>query len=76
MAACLDSICRSVVVKPDRAELNEVAFHGLMSLPEAVWELSLGIYLVVKGYRRDAPVFAVDAPVAMLDSPSAATTLR
>jgi hypothetical protein len=34
--------------------------------------LSLGIYLVVKGYRRDAPVFAVDAPVAMLDTPSAA----
>ena len=25
--------------------------QGLMSLPEAFWELSLGVYLVVKGYR-------------------------
>lgn len=57
-------------------DVIEQSIHGLMSLPEAIWELSLGIYLVVKGYRRDAPVLAVDAPVAMLDTPSAATTLR
>ena len=31
---------------------------GLLTIPEAFWEISLGIYLVVKGYRRDAPVLA------------------
>ena len=50
--------------------------HGLMSLPEAAWELSLGIYLVAKGYLRDAPVLATDAPVAMLDMPSVVRELR
>jgi hypothetical protein len=47
------------------------AIQGLMSLPEAIWELSLGIYLVAKGYRRDAPVLAADATVSIPDSPSA-----
>jgi hypothetical protein len=44
---------------------------GLMTIPEAIWELSLGIYLVAKGYRRDAPVLANDATVSIPDSPSA-----
>jgi hypothetical protein len=47
------------------------AIQGLMSLPEAIWELSLGIYLVAKGFRRDAPVLATDATVSIPDSPSA-----
>jgi hypothetical protein len=44
---------------------------GLMTIPEGLWELSLGIYLVVKGYRRDAPILATDAPVRVPESPSA-----
>jgi Domain of unknown function (DUF4386) len=28
----------------------------LFTLPEAVWELSLGIYLIVKGYKSSAPL--------------------
>ena len=28
--------------------------QGLMSIPEAFWELSIGIYLIVKGYRPTA----------------------
>ena len=32
--------------------------QGLMTIPEAFWELSLGIYLVVKGYRSSSPVLA------------------
>jgi hypothetical protein len=32
--------------------------HGLISLPEALWELSLGIYLIAKGYRTDSPVLS------------------
>jgi hypothetical protein len=45
--------------------------QGLMTIPEAFWELSLGIYLVVKGYRRDAPVLATDTSVTFLDAPGA-----
>jgi hypothetical protein len=32
----------------------------MLTLPEAVWELSLGIYLIVRGFRPDAGVFARD----------------
>jgi hypothetical protein len=42
--------------------------QGLMSIPEAFWELSLGIFLVVKGFRPSSPVLrdqgAQAAPVA------------
>ena len=31
---------------------------GILTLPEAVWEFSLGIYLIVKGFRPDASLFA------------------
>jgi hypothetical protein len=31
---------------------------AVLTLPEAVWELSLGIYLIVRGFRPDARVFA------------------
>jgi hypothetical protein len=48
-----------------------MAVQGLMTIPEAFWELSLGIYLIVKGYRRDAPVLAGDTMVSIPDSPSA-----
>ncbi|MGZ8593028.1 MAG: DUF4386 domain-containing protein [Actinomycetota bacterium] len=37
------------------------AINGIMTIPEALWELSLGIYLVAKGFRRDAPILATDA---------------
>ena len=45
--------------------------QGVMTIPEALWELSLGIYLVAKGYRRDAPILAGEAPVRVPESPSA-----
>jgi hypothetical protein len=42
--------------------------QGLMTIPEAFWELSIGIYLVVKGFRPSSPVLrdqgAPSAPVA------------
>lgn len=44
---------------------------GIMTIPEGLWELSLGIYLVAKGYRRDAPILATDATVRVPESPSA-----
>jgi len=50
--------------------------QGLMTIPEAAWELSLGIYLVAKGYRRDAPVLTTDASVRIPESPSAVRESR
>ena len=35
---------------------------SVLAFPEAVWELSLGIYLVVKGFRLTAPVLAGTQP--------------
>jgi hypothetical protein len=32
--------------------------QGLMTIPEAFWELSLGFYLAIKGFRSDSPVIA------------------
>ena len=53
-----------------------MGIQGLMTIPEAFWELSLGIYLIVKGYRRDAPVLLADATVRVPDSPSTARGVR
>jgi Domain of unknown function (DUF4386) len=41
--------------------------QGLMSLPEAIWELGIGVYLIVKGYRTPA--------LAALESPAAVSTV-
>ena len=44
---------------------------NVLVIPEFLWELSLGIYLVAKGFRRDAPILADDAPVRVPEPPSA-----
>lgn len=43
--------------------------QGLMSIPEAFWELSIGIYLILKGYRTSAPA------IGGRESPAAASTV-
>jgi Domain of unknown function (DUF4386) len=44
------------------------SIQGLMTIPEAFWELSLGIYLAINGYRSSSPVLqsqgVASAPVA------------
>jgi hypothetical protein len=35
---------------------NGEALSGLLTLPEAAWELSLGIYCAWKGFRSDSPI--------------------
>lgn len=32
--------------------------QGILTIPEAFWELSIGIYLIVKGYRTSSPYLA------------------
>jgi hypothetical protein len=34
------------------------SLQGLATIPEAAWELFLGIYCTVWGFRRDAPILA------------------
>ena len=43
---------------------------GLLTLPEAAWELSLGIYLIIKGFRPDASVFARERRESGADDPT------
>src|SRR5580765_7073136 len=38
------------------------ALQGIATIPEFVWELSLGIYCVVKGFRPSSPILRADAP--------------
>jgi hypothetical protein len=40
---------------------------AILTLPEAVWELSLGIYLIAKGFRPDARLFARERSEAGAD---------
>ena len=44
------------------------AVQVLVTIPEFIWELSIGIYLIVKGYRTSSPVLrdqgAQSAPLA------------
>jgi len=44
--------------------------QGIATIPEFFWELSLGIYCVVKGFRP-SPILAVDEAVRVPESPSA-----
>jgi hypothetical protein len=46
------------------------ALQSIASIPEFFWELSLGIYCVVKGFRP-SPILAVDGAVTIPESPSA-----
>ena len=43
----------AVLVLFDVIEGGE-SIQGLMTIPEAFWELSIGVYLIVKGYRPSA----------------------
>ena len=40
----------------------------ILTLPEAAWELSLGIYLIVKGFRP-SPILYDDGPHTGVDGP-------
>jgi hypothetical protein len=55
-------ILAAILVAFDVIEAGK-GIQGVMTIPEALWELSLGIYLVVKGFRHDAPTLATDATV-------------
>ena len=37
------------------------SFQGLATIPEAAWELFLGVYCTIWGFRRDAPILSGSA---------------
>jgi hypothetical protein len=40
------------------------SLQGLATIPEAVWELFLGVYCTIWGFRRDAPILSGSASTA------------
>jgi len=38
------------------------ALQGLATIPEGLWELALGLYCTVTGFRPSSPILRVDAP--------------
>ena len=36
--------------------------QGLATIPEAAWELFLGVYCTIWGFKRDAPILSMTAP--------------
>jgi hypothetical protein len=34
------------------------SLQGLLTLPEAAWELFLGVYCTIWGFKRDAPILS------------------
>ena len=47
--------------------------QGLATIPEALWELSLGIYCTVWGFRPESPILQPDARERRLGAMPAAT---
>jgi hypothetical protein len=48
------------------------ALQGIATIPEALWELSLGIYCTVKGFRPSSPILRADAREATMPAGSPA----
>ena len=49
------------------------AWHGIGVAPIFIWELALGLWMVFKGFRKEAPLM-VEAAAADAATPSAGTT--
>ena len=47
------------------------ALQAIATIPEFFWELSLGIYCIVKGFKSSSPILARDGTVRVPESPSA-----
>jgi Domain of unknown function (DUF4386) len=45
--------------------------QAIATIPEFFWELSLGIYCIVRGFRSSSPILATDGTVRVPESPSA-----
>jgi hypothetical protein len=46
----------------------DTAIQGPATIPEFLWELSLGIYCAVKGFRPSSPILRADAREDRMDA--------
>jgi hypothetical protein len=46
------------------------ALKGIVTIPEAVWELFLGVYCTVKGFRPSSPILRTDSGGPMRAMPA------
>src|SRR4051794_20979379 len=49
------------------------AFQGLATIPEGLWELSLGIYCAVRGFRPSSPILKSDSAAGRVQALPAVT---
>jgi hypothetical protein len=73
--AMLGLIGGPLIIASGTAVLFDVIEPGsteqqIATIPEFFWELSLGIYLIVKGFKP-SPILAMDAPIRIPESASA-----
>jgi hypothetical protein len=47
------------------------AVQGIATLPEALWELSLSIYCIVKGFRLSSPILRLETVTTLPESDNA-----
>lgn len=47
------------------------SLQGLCTIPEAAWELFLGVYCTIWGFKKDAPILTGNAPVSVGVAPAA-----
>ncbi len=45
------------------------SLQAIVTIPEFLWELFLGIYCTIWGFRRDAPILSVSAPTTTQQRP-------
>jgi hypothetical protein len=45
--------------------------QAIATAPEFLWELSLSIYCIVKGFRTSSPIFATEAVTRLPESDTA-----
>jgi hypothetical protein len=49
------------------------SLQGVATIPEFLWELSLGVYCTVKGFRPSAPILQADAGAQRVEPTPAVT---
>jgi hypothetical protein len=49
------------------------ALQGIATIPEALWELLLGVYCAVKGFRPSSPILRADVAGDLRETMPAAT---
>ena len=45
------------------------SLQGLATIPDALWELFLGVYCTIWGFRRDSPILSENPPTRLSNAP-------